>query len=72
MEGLQVSRKQRKLRRFGLSTAELQRALRTNHVWNWGFVEDQAEKGTRFSLLTLMDKHTRECLAVHGDLSIRA
>jgi transposase InsO family protein len=71
-EGLQVSRRQRKLRRLGLSTAERQRATRTNHVWSWDFVEDQTENGTRFRVLTLIDEHTRECLAVTVDWSIRA
>jgi putative transposase len=71
-EGLQVSRKQRKLRRLGLSTAERQRAIEANHVWSWDFVEDQTENGTRFRVLTLIDEHTRECLAVHVDWSIRA
>ena len=71
-EGLQVSRKQRKLRRLGLSTAERQRATQANHVWSWDFVEDQTENGTRFRVLTLIDEHTRECLAVHVDWSIRA
>jgi transposase InsO family protein len=71
-EGLQVSRKQRKLRRVGLSTAERQRATRANHVWSWDFVEDATENGTRFQVLTLIDEHTRECLAVYVDWSIRA
>jgi transposase InsO family protein len=71
-EGLQVSRKQRKLRRLGVSTAERQRALHTNQVWSWDFVEDQTENGTRFRILTLLDEYTRECLAVHVDWSIRA
>jgi transposase InsO family protein len=71
-EGLQVSRRQRKLRRLGLSTAERQRAMRLNHVWSWDFVEDQTENGTRFRILSLIDEHTRECLALHVAWSIRA
>lgn len=71
-EGLQVSRRQRKLRRLGVSTAERQRATQANHVWSWDFVEDQTENGTRFRVLTLIDEHTRECLTVHVDWSIRA
>jgi len=71
-QGLQVSRKQRKLRRLGVSTAARQRATHANHVWSWDFVEDQTENGTRFRVLTLIDEHTRECLAVHVDWSIRA
>jgi putative transposase len=71
-EGLQVSRRQRKLRRLGVSTAQRQRALHSNHVWSWDFVEDQTENGTRFRVLTLIDEHTRESLAMHAGWSIRA
>ena len=71
-EGLQVSRRQRKLRRLGLSTARRQEASHINHVWSWDFVEDQTQNGSRFRVLTLIDEHTRECLAVHVDWSIRA
>ena len=70
--GLQVRKKQRKLRRTGLSTAQRQRAGHLNHVWSWDFVEDQAENGTRFRILTLIDEHTRECLAMRIAWSIRA
>lgn len=70
--GLQVSRRQRKMRRLGVSTAERQRAARVNDVWSWDFVEDQTENGTRIRVLTLIDEHTRECLALHVDWSIRA
>jgi transposase InsO family protein len=72
VEGLQVSRKQRRMRRGGESTARRQRAERINHVWSWDFVEDQTERGARFRGLTLLDECTRECLAVHGGWSIRA
>ena len=71
-EGLQVSKKQRRMRRRGLSTAQRQRATRVNHVWSWDFVEDQTENGTRFRVLTLIDEHTRESLAMHAGWSIRA
>ena len=72
MEGLQVSKKQRRMRRVGQSTAQRQRAMHRGHVWSWDFVEDQTERGTRFRVLTLMDEFTRECLAVHVAWSIRA
>ena len=70
--GLQVRKKQRKLRRTGLSTAQRQRADHANHVWSWDFVEDQTENGTRLRILTLIDEYTRECLAMHIAWSIRA
>jgi transposase InsO family protein len=72
VEGLQVMKKQRRMRRVGKSTAERQQAQHTGHVWSWDFVEDQTDRGTRFRVLTLLDEHTRECLAVHVAWSIRA
>jgi transposase InsO family protein len=72
MEGLQVSKKQRRMRRVGESTARRQQATHISHVWSWDFVEDQTERGTRFRVLTLIDEHTRECLTVHVAWSIRA
>jgi putative transposase len=71
-EALQVSKRQRRTKRLGLSTAERQRANKVNDVWSWDFVEDQTENGTRFRILTLIDEHTRQCLATHAAWSIRA
>jgi transposase InsO family protein len=62
----------RQLRRLGLSTAQRQRAERPRQVWSWDFVEDQTENGSRFRILTLIDEHTRESLAIHGAWSVRA
>ena len=70
--GLQVRRKQRRTRRLGPTTVARQRAERRNHVWTWDFIEDQTERGQRFRMLTLLDEHTRECLAIHVAWSIRA
>ena len=71
-EALQVRKRQRRMKRLGVSTSVRQRAARTNEVWSWDFVEDQTENGTRFRMLTLIDEHTRRCLAVHAGWSIRA
>jgi transposase InsO family protein len=71
-EGFQVSKRQRKLRRVGTSTALRQRATRPNEVWSWDFVEDQTERGSKLRMLTLIDEYTRQCLAVHVAWSIRA
>lgn len=70
--GLQVRKRQRRMRRLGLSTALRRRADATNRVWSWDFVEDQTVSGSRFRVLTLIDEHTRECLAMHAGWSIRA
>ena len=71
-EGLQVIRKQRRMKRVGVSTSERQRALETNAVWSWDFVHDQTEGGGNFRILTLLDEYSRRCLAVHVGRSIRA
>ena len=33
---------------------------------------DQTEDGSSFRILTLLDEHTRQCLAIHAAWSIRA
>jgi putative transposase len=43
-EGIKVSKKQRRMRRLGVSTAERQRAEGPGQVWSWDFVTDQTEK----------------------------
>jgi transposase InsO family protein len=71
-EGLKVSKRQKRTRRVGVSTAERLKAERARHVWSWDFVEDQTAYGSRFRILTLIDEYTRECLATHAAWSIRA
>jgi putative transposase len=71
-EGLGVRKRQRRMKRLGVSTAERRAATKANDVWSWDFVEDQTERGTRIRILTLIDEFTRRCLAVHVDWSIRA
>lgn len=71
-EGLQVTTKQRKTRRAGDSTGPRRRAAYSGEVWSWDFVHDATESGRGFRMLTLLDEHTRQCLAVHAARSIRA
>ena len=71
-EGFQVSKKQRRTRRLGVSTAQRKRATRANEVWSWDFVMDQTQAGTNFRILTLLDEFTREFLTVHVAWSIQA
>ena len=71
-EGIKVSKKQRRMRRLGISTAERQRAESPGQVWSWDFVTDQTENGSCFRILTLLDEYTRQCLAIHPASSIRA
>ena len=71
-EGIKVSKKQRRMKRLGMSTAERQRPERRGQVWSWDFVTDQTENGSSFRILTLLAKHTRQCLAIHPACLIRA
>ena len=70
-EGLKVSKKQRRIKRLRISTAERLKAERPRQVWSWDFGADQTENGSNFRILTLIDEHTRECLATHAAWSIR-
>lgn len=71
-EGLKVSKRQRKMRRTGQSTALRQKAEYPHHVWSWDFVHDQTESGSALRMLTLIDEYTRQCLAIHVGWSITA
>ena len=69
---LRAIKKQRRMRRIGLPTAERRRVTKAKQVWSWDFVEDQTENGSRFRILTLIDKYTRRRLGTHVAWSIRA
>ena len=72
LEGLQVSKRQRRTRRRGAQSALRRRATRPNEVWSWDFVHDMTDNGSRFRILTLIDEHTRQCLRAMPGWSIRA
>lgn len=36
-----------------------------NHVWSDYFVADRTHDGTAFRMLTVIEEHSRECLAIH-------
>ena len=40
------------------------RPKRPNHVWSYDFVQDRTHNGRWIRMLTVIDKHTRECLAL--------
>ena len=35
-----------------------------NHVWSYDFVTDRTSNGKAIRMLTIMDEHSRECLAI--------
>ena len=71
-EGLKVPQKRRKRRRLGTSEngCVARRAQHQDHVWCWDFVFDRTSQGSVLKCLSIVDEHTRECLALKIDRSI--
>jgi putative transposase len=65
-EGLKVPQKQPKRRRLWLADGSCVRLRPTHrdHVWSYDFVADRTSDGRAFRMLTLIDEHSRECLAI--------
>ena len=65
-EGLKVPQKQRKRRRLGTSAnaCDRRQAEHKNDVWCWDFVFDRTISGSTLKWLSIVDEHTRECLAL--------
>jgi putative transposase len=73
-EGLQVPYRRKRKKSHGSSenACSVSRAEFINHIWTYDFVEDQTEDGRKLKLLTVLDEHTRESLAIEVDRSIRS
>lgn len=69
--GLQVPRK-RPRRRVASSRPRPTPALEANHVWAYDFVFEACANGQQLKCLTVIDEHTRECLAIDVAGSIRS
>jgi transposase InsO family protein len=73
-EGLKVPARQPKRRRLWLADGSCVR-LRpadANHVWSYDFMKCRTSDGRAFRLLTVIDEHTRECLAIDVARAITA
>jgi putative transposase len=68
-EGLKVRQTVRKKRAIGVSAnaCDVRKAEHKDHVWTWDFVFDKTTNGTALKWLSLIDEHTRECLALKVD-----
>ncbi len=64
--GLRVPRKGHKRRRLGASAngCTRRRARGKDEVWAWDFIHDRTEGGGPLKWLTVVDEHTRECVAL--------
>ena len=65
-EGLKVPKKHRPRSRLWLNDGSCIRLRpeRANHVWSFDFVESRTHDGRSLRIMTLIDEHTRECLAL--------
>jgi transposase InsO family protein len=65
-EGLKVPKKQPKRGRIWLNDGSCirLRPLYKHHVWSYDFVADRTHDGRPLRMLTVIDEHSRECLAI--------
>jgi putative transposase len=65
-EGLKVPKRHRPRGRLWLNDGSCirLRPARANHVWSFDFVEGRTHDGRSLRIMTLIDEHTRECLAL--------
>lgn len=65
-EGLKVPMKQPKRARLWLNDGSCirLRPQHRNHVWAYDFVQDRTRDGRKIRMLTVIDEHTRKCLAI--------
>ena len=65
-EGLKVPQKQPKRRRlwFNNGSCIRLRPAYQNHVWSYDFMMSRTHDGRPLRFLTIVDEHTRECLAI--------
>jgi len=65
-KGLKVPKKQPKRGRLWLNDGSCVRlrAEDKDHVWSYDFVQARTHDGRSFRMLTVIDEHTRECLAI--------
>ena len=66
-EGLKVPRRQPKRGRLWLNDGSCVRLrpLHKNHVWSYDFVSTRTHDGRPLKILTVIDEHTRQCLAIN-------
>ena len=70
-EGLQVRRRRRR-KVAARPRVRLPAPSELNHRWSLDFVADELVSGRRFRVLTVIDIHSRECLALKAGFSLTA
>lgn len=65
-EGLRVPKRRQKRKRIRTHDGSCirLRPQHRNHVWSYDFVEDRLSNGRKLRFLTIIDEHSRKCLAI--------
>lgn len=73
-EGLNVPQKQPKRGRLWLNDGSCVRlrAERKDHVWSYDFIHDRTRDGRPIKILSVVDEHTRECLALKTERRLKS
>lgn len=69
-EGLNLRSKRPRRRRCAANRLERLQPSAANQVWSMDFVSDALFNGKKFRALTIVDNHTRECLAIEVGQSL--
>lgn len=70
-EGLSLYERRPRRHRSAMQRQAKPAAQAINECWSMDFVSDQLYDGRKLRALTLIDAHTRECLAIRVDQGIR-
>ena len=71
LAGLNLRNKRPARRRMASHRLARPEVTQANDCWTMDFVSDALFNGKRFRALTVMDQHTRECLTIHADQSVK-
>ena len=65
-EGLQLPQRHKKRKRLYHKDSSIirLRPQHPNHIWSVDFVHDKLSNGRPYKMLTVLDEHSRECLAI--------
>jgi putative transposase len=69
-EGLQLRPKRRRRKQVAVARVPRPVAYGVNTQWTIDFISDELTGGRRFRTLSVLDEHTRECLALWPDVSL--
>jgi putative transposase len=65
-------RAKRKRTRMKNQRPQLEQPTRANESWSMDFLSDRLENGLAYRILTMLDRHTRECLTITPNRTMTA